>query len=268
MVRGDIMMKAFIPALLFCLCVNVVDADIRPHHSGAWYNPDQVGHGLSIQVLDDERTIAFWFAYTPEGLPMFLLVDGVNDGHTVSGPAYYHEGMIWRQFDPATLNSAVWGEVSIQFLGCNSAVLSWSSSMEGYGDGQIDLERLTHIAGLECDDVAAELTGQWQVYFAESSGVRYTVTVDANGAFEFYDVMPCLWEGHIHVESMERGALTAQFGSPTCRWVVPMLFARGTYSANGATFCSSGGACISYDQAMTLESEWHEGRTIGLIFLR
>jgi hypothetical protein len=261
-------MKAIIPSLLFPFFFSLAHADIRPEHSGAWYNPDQAGHGLSIQVLDDERTIAFWFAYTPDGFPMFLVIDGVNDGHTVIGPAYSHEGMIWRQFDPATLKSEVWGEISIEFLGCDSAVLTWSSSVEGYGDGQVELERLTYLASLECDEVAAELTGEWQVDFIEAGSGPYPVTVDANGAFEFYDALVCLWEGHIHVKSMERGSLTARFGSPTCPWTVPMLYARGMYYANGATFCSSGGSCISYDQAMFLESEWYEGRTIGLKFLR
>jgi len=261
-------MKAIIPILLFPFFFSLAHADIRPEHSGAWYNHDQAGHGLSIQVLDNERTIAFWFAYTPDGFPMFLLMDGVNDGHTVTGPAYYHEGMIWPQFDPATMNSEVWGEISIEFLGCDSAALTWSSNVEGYGDGQVELERLTYVAGLECDEVADELTGEWQVEIAEVDGGPYPVTVDANGAFEFYDALACRWEGHIHVQSMARGYLNAQFGSPTCPWPVPMLYAWGVYYANGVTYCSSGGSCISYDQAMSLESEWHEGRTIALIFLR
>lgn len=261
-------MKAIIPILLFPLFFNLAHADVRPEHSGAWYNPEQSGHGLSIEVLNDERTIAFWFAYTPDGLPMFLEINGVNDGHTVTGLAYYNEGMIWGQFDPGTLNKKVWGEISIEFLGCNSAILTWSSNVEGYGDGQVELERLTHLADLECDDVAAELTGEWQVEFAETDVGPYSVTVDADGAFEFYDALPCLWEGHIHVQSVERGDLTASFGSPTCPWAVPMLYATGQYYANGITFCSSGGSCTSYDQAMTFESEWYEERTIGLMFLR
>jgi len=261
-------MKAIIVILFLQFLISLAHADIRPHHSGAWYNRDQSGHGLSIQVLDDERTIAFWFAYTSDGLPMFLVIDGVNYGHTVTGPAYYYEGMIWRQFDPATLNSEVWGEISIEFLGCNSAVLSWSSSVEGYGDGQIELERLTYVSILECDEVAAELKGEWQVDFVVEDGGPYPVTLDANGAFEFYDGLACRWEGHIHVESMARGSLTARFGSPSCPWAVPMLYARGVYYANGVTFCGSGGSCISYDQAISLESDWYEGRTIVLRFLR
>lgn len=261
-------MKAIVSALLFAFLFSLAHADIRPEHSGAWYNPDQSGHGLSVEVLDDERTVAFWYTYTPDGFPVFLVIDGINDGHTVTGPAYYNEGMIWRQFDPATLNSEVWGEISIEFLGCNHAVLTWSSSVEGYGDGQIELERLTYLASLECDDMTAELTGEWQVEFTDVVSGKYPVTVDATGAFEFYDAQACLWEGHIHVKSIEQRYLTARFGSPTCPSPVPELYANGWYYANGVTFCSSGGSCISYDQAMTFESEWYVDRTIGLMFLR
>ena len=35
-----------------------ISAQILPEYSGSWYNRDQNGHGLSIEVIDDERTIA------------------------------------------------------------------------------------------------------------------------------------------------------------------------------------------------------------------
>jgi hypothetical protein len=112
------------------------------------------------------------------------------------------------------------------------------------------------------------MTGEWQVEFIEGGGGPYPVTVDANGAFEFHDELACRWEGHIHVGSIEHGYLTGRLGSPTCSSAIPMLFAWGHYYANGVTFCSSGGSCISYDQAMSLQSDWYEDRTIGLVFLR
>ena len=263
-------MKALIPVLLLPFLCTLAQADIRPEYSGAWYNPEQSGHGLSIQVLGDERTIAFWFAYTPDGSPMFLVIDGANEGHTVTGPAYAYEGMIWREFDPATLKSEVWGEISIEFLGCNSAVLTWSSEVEGYGDGQIELRRLTYLAGLVCEDLPPEMTGEWLAGFTEPGGDAgpYPVTIDAGGSFEFYDGMACLWEGHIHVVSLEQGYLTARFGSPSCPWAVPMLYATGQYYADGVTICSSGGACTSYDQAIALISERYEGGVLELRFLR
>jgi len=261
-------MKAIIFVLLVPFCLGLAHADIRPEYSGAWYNPDQSGHGLSIEVLDHERTIAFWFAYTPDGLPMFLVIDGANEGNTVTGPAYAYQGMIWGQFDPATLEGEDWGVVSIEFLGCDHATLTWSSSVQGYGDGQVELQRLTALAGLSCEDVPVELTGEWLVGFENSDEGPFPVTVKTDGSFEFYDALACLWEGYIAVESQSQDYLTARFGAPTCTWSVPMLDATGQFYPNGITICSSGGSCVTYDQAIALNSEWYERRSIGLRFLR
>lgn len=263
-------------AIVFSLSFGLALADIRPEFSGAWYNADQPGHGLSVQVLDDERTIAFWYAYTPAGHPMFLVIDGVNDHHTVTGPAYYHEGMIWGLFDPDTLSSEVWGEVRIEFIECNRAVLTWTSDAQGYGEGVVAMERLSFVAGLRCDDVPDEMTGEWLVQILDRDGRPfaendpYAVVVDANGEFEFEDASSCRWGGHIHVQSAQRGYLTGFYGGPDCMPSVPMSFAYGMYYANGITFCNSGGGCVSYDQAMSLAIEYvagYDGR-ITLIFLR
>ena len=263
----NMIVKTILGVLLMSTA-NIWAMGIQDSHSGSWYNKDQSGHGFSFEVLDASKMVVYWFVYTPDGEPTFLVALADIDGDTAYGNLRQYSGMRFGEFDPATLHREVWGEISIEFLGCNSAVLIWSSNVEGYGDGQVELERLTHIAGQECVDVAAEMTGEWQVEFVDEGGGPYSVTVDAEGAFEFYDALACLWQGNIHVEFMGRGRLTARFGSPTCPWPVPMLNANGWYYANGATFCSSGGSCISYDQAMTFESEWYEDRTIKLMFLR
>ncbi len=267
-------MKALLALFLFLLS-SLAHADIRPQHSGAWYNATQSGHGLSVQVLDDERTIAFWYAYTPDGHPMFLVIDGVNDHHTVAGPAYYHEGMIWGLFDPDTLHSDIWGEVNIEFLGCNRAVLTWSAESEGYGLGQIELERLSYVAELDCDEVPSEMTGEWEAQILDKIGNPYVdggpfkVTLDADGEFSFDDALPCRWEGHIHLNSEQSGLLTAVFGSPMCAPAIPMSLAFGRYYSSGATFCGSGGACVTYDQmiSMTIDYDSVYGGT-SLLFLR
>ena len=40
-------------------------ANIRPSWSGTWYDADQPGHGISVEVLDDERTIFYWYGRQP-----------------------------------------------------------------------------------------------------------------------------------------------------------------------------------------------------------
>ena len=53
--------------------------NVRPSWSGAWYNPDQSGHGISVEVLDDERTAFFWYTYDLDGNPVWLTARGVNN---------------------------------------------------------------------------------------------------------------------------------------------------------------------------------------------
>jgi hypothetical protein len=35
--------------------------------TGAWYDPAQSGHGLLIEVLPNDRLLAYWFTFTPDG---------------------------------------------------------------------------------------------------------------------------------------------------------------------------------------------------------
>ena len=41
--------------LLVFLSFNVYAIEVSRHMSGSWYNPDQDGHGLSVEVLADGR---------------------------------------------------------------------------------------------------------------------------------------------------------------------------------------------------------------------
>jgi plastocyanin len=40
---------------------------IGPGITGAWYDPQQSGHGLFLEVLPDNRLLAWWFAFSPDG---------------------------------------------------------------------------------------------------------------------------------------------------------------------------------------------------------
>ena len=62
---------------------------IGPAYSGSWFNPDQNGHGFSLEysVLNDETPIfaAYWYVYDSEGNPIFLPgVGEPEEGNTVT----------------------------------------------------------------------------------------------------------------------------------------------------------------------------------------
>ena len=111
-------MKRSLLAVVSLLVVGSAWAQgVRPGHSGAWYNPDQSGHGLSVEVIAPDRAVAFWYAFDPAGNPFWLYIDGTIDGATVRGEAHYVDGMTWGVFDPAMRNMRSWGAVDIEFTG-------------------------------------------------------------------------------------------------------------------------------------------------------
>lgn len=136
------------------LTLNAQAMDIQGSHSGGWYNPDQSGHGFSIEILDDEKLVAYWMVFTPDGKPTFLVTLADIDGDTAYGTLHQYSGMRFGEFDPATLEQEVWGELSMTFTGCDTATVTYQSAATHsgipLGSGQIDLIRLTSIDGLKC----------------------------------------------------------------------------------------------------------------------
>jgi hypothetical protein len=62
---------------------------IGPNYSGSWYNPEQSGHGFSLEysVLNDGTplVVAYWYVYDTEGNPIFLIGMGQpEEGNTVT----------------------------------------------------------------------------------------------------------------------------------------------------------------------------------------
>ncbi|MEJ2400051.1 MAG: hypothetical protein P8Y52_01550 [Xanthomonadales bacterium] len=155
---------------------------VRPEHSGAWYNPNQSGHGLSVEVIAPDRAVAYWHAFDPLGDPLWLYIDGQIDGNVIRGEAYTVEGMTWGVFDPGTRNVQPWGTVDIAFTGCHSAELSWNSLFPDYGEGQLPLARLTAIHGLACHDETDALLGYYDVLWTETeSGATHSGTAIIDG---------------------------------------------------------------------------------------
>ena len=192
--------------------------NIRPSWSGAWYNPDQSGHGISVEVLDDERTIFFWYTYDLDGKPVWLIAEGLNSEVVpgvmlpphmrVEATAYYYEGMIFGEFDPTSKNRRAWGTIILDFpyWRCDEAHMEWFPIMEGYNRGSTDLVRLTSLYGLDCVD-QQDIPGNWEVQFGFDTDLKYHVEIVATPnpehpgmwdlLFEFFDETDCLWSGEV-----------------------------------------------------------------------
>ena len=54
------------------------------------------------------------------------------------------------RYKPGLTEGSDWGTISLEFHGCDQALLTWESSLSGYGDGELSLSRLTRIADSDC----------------------------------------------------------------------------------------------------------------------
>ena len=138
-------------AVLALVAPTLVQAQLPPGISGAWYNPQQSGHGLSLEILDEQRALAFWYVYDPQGNPVHLYLDGRVEGRRIEATAYAPRGMRFGSFRREDLEMPVWGEVALQFDSCDRGLLQWDSELPGYGSGSSEIRRLSRISGLDCE---------------------------------------------------------------------------------------------------------------------
>lgn len=124
--------------------------------TGAWYDPAQSGHGILVEVLSENRFLAYWFSFTADGSSQAWF-GGVgtiyNDIAIVSAETAI--GGRWiPNFDPLALRPRLWGTLIVHFDDCNHGRVDFGSVIEvpggPFGDGHMDLYRLTQPAGLSC----------------------------------------------------------------------------------------------------------------------
>lgn len=129
--------------------------EVSAAFSGLWYNPDQDGHGFSISVHSATRATVYWYTFSPMGSPIWIHGAGDIIVDRIESTAYYLEGMEFGTWDPSDKRVFTWGNFTIEFHSCNSATLTYSSTLkyesgEEFGSGTIPLVRLASIDGLEC----------------------------------------------------------------------------------------------------------------------
>jgi plastocyanin len=120
--------------------------------TGAWYDPAQSGHGLIVEVLTNNRFLAWWFAFDPAGTQQ-VWFGGVGtysgDTATISGVARTTGGSWIPNFDANRIVNNAWGTLTFTFTDCNHGRVDFNSVL-GYGTGSMNLTRLTQPAGLIC----------------------------------------------------------------------------------------------------------------------
>jgi len=152
-------MKSLFLSLLLLVAFWSQDAHalkVNQYLSGSWFNPQQNGHGFSVEIISDTQAVFYWFVYNPDGSPTFLITVASIQGDTLEGTTFYNSGMIWGEFNPADLSEQVWGTINIQFIDCNHATMTYASSHEisdiPSGEGTIELTRLLSIDQMQCNE--------------------------------------------------------------------------------------------------------------------
>lgn len=121
--------------------------------TGNWYDPDESGHGFSLEVLPGGTLLAEWFVFAPGGGRDWIVATGPINGNTATLNAFRTDGpggLFPPLFDPATVQEQPWGTVAFTFSDCNNGTVSWQSMVDGYGSGSLPITRLTLPNGLHC----------------------------------------------------------------------------------------------------------------------
>jgi beta-glucanase (GH16 family) len=105
---------------------------VNPAHSGSWYDPDEDGHGFSIEVGNapdgSPTAVVYWYTYDTAGLPIFLVGQGVPDGTRLDVDFVSPVGMQWGVFERPEGDWPAGGTGRFEFSDEDNGVFSYEPS--------------------------------------------------------------------------------------------------------------------------------------------
>ncbi|MCP4048820.1 MAG: hypothetical protein GY732_22840, partial [Gammaproteobacteria bacterium] len=156
--------------------------------SGAWFDYTHDGEGFIIEVLDETRAVIYWFTYQNDGSQRWMLGIGEVNGNqiTISNLMDSHGGRFGENFNPDDVVLSNVGSISLSFLDCSRALVSYSVDNNG---AHQDTSRLTHAYGHHCDNESPmpdkDISGSW--YDPSHDGEGFVVQqLDADRALVFW----------------------------------------------------------------------------------
>jgi len=130
-----------------------VGKGMRACASGSWFDPAQSGHGVQLQVIETGGTrslLVAWYVYR-NGEQTWLTGVGPIDGNTATVALDLTRG---GQFPPAFRSEQVqresWGEARVTLVDPTRVQLRWNSALDGFGNGELSLQRLTGLLTAPC----------------------------------------------------------------------------------------------------------------------
>jgi len=127
-----------------------VTTTINASYTGSWFDPAQSGHGLFIEVLPDNQLLAWWFTFSPDGQQSWFGGVGSIVGNRVNISVIRTTGgRFIPNFNPANVQNQAFGTMALSFTSCRSGRVEFNLP-DGYGQGSMNLTRLTIPIGIEC----------------------------------------------------------------------------------------------------------------------
>jgi hypothetical protein len=151
-----------------------------------WYDPDRDGEGWSLEILDGEQALAYWFTYDDQGDPRWLVGTGeiIDDRIEFPELVVTHGGRFGPDFDPDEVVREVVGSAVMHFHDCDSGEVEFFAFDQQM---TVALSRLSTTMGLDCvsngqggDESLAWQSGSW--YDPAQDGQGFTLQRLAGGA--------------------------------------------------------------------------------------
>ncbi len=143
---------------LFFLSLHVYAAyPIQSAMGGAWYNPDEDGHGFILNVSQSPEgqltLLATWYTYDNQGNQMWLVGSAPfeNGADSVSVPVIVTSGFSFGS--PADISQQDWGILTFEFSSCTAGSVQYVPNDSAFVADTVQIERLTNTAGHKnCSD--------------------------------------------------------------------------------------------------------------------
>jgi len=163
-------------------------ANASGDYSGQWYDPNQNGHGLVIDVLrpdaDNQRRVSvIWFVYA-NGQPTWVL--GAGPAHaSASGAVEVQLDQVYFCIGggfprgPNDVACSNWGSIHLTFADANTGTMQWTSAAAGFNSGSLAITHFQPVA-LPGDDAAGAMiracySGNWYNPAENGHGFEFNV---------------------------------------------------------------------------------------------
>jgi len=179
--------------------------------SGAWFDITHTGEGFQIEILSDTQALVYWFTYDIFGNQRWFIGVGeiVGNRIIIDELLVTEGGLFGPDFDPDLVTLIPAGNISFSFLNCEMGFADYTlippqiAAVKGdtYGPeddtpkiepppeevqaGTFDLERLTVLDGLACEDnspktgITGAVSGSW--FDPAHNGEGFNIEVLADG---------------------------------------------------------------------------------------